>query len=151
MKKTIKAIKAGIAVKQRVLWVPSYMQFGRFQVVHDPEVMLAFGGKFAAVMITVTGQRFICIDDYFLALSTPTQQAVLEHEMGHVILQHQQNAFVRQWETWRGRVYQHEKEADAYAVMRVGKQEMIDALTELLRFGKNKEIERRINIIKEGF
>lgn len=129
-----------------------------YMVLRDTGFMKTSGMAVAAVVIFTDGTKKIVVDDSFFEISPLSQQAILAHEEGHIVLEHldnvnQLNVVKRSLISATGGVQAIELEADAYAASQVGHAVMISALSELLikvnRINK-KEIRNRIAILQKN-
>lgn len=116
----------------------------------DNVFVRAHGLQFAAILIYTTGEHEIYVDDAFLELSPETQQFVIEHERGHMVMKHKSDLKKRRWATLTGKVYMDEIEADAYAMFVLGKEAVLHGLEELYKITYDKEIKRRIKIVAKS-
>lgn len=116
----------------------------------DNVFVRAHGLQFAAILIYSTGEHEIYVDDAFIELSPETQQFVIEHERGHMVMKHKSDLKKRRWATLTGKVYMDEIEADAYAVFVIGKEAVLNGLKELYEITHDREIKRRIKLVSKS-
>lgn len=122
-------------------------------VSYNPYLQL-FTGSLGGIACIVNGSTDVYTDARFRNMYTPTQYAILCHELGHRKLGHKPG-FTYQWDRIKaikeGKVLPMELEADEYAVCIVGYYSMIKSLEELSQYTKGlsrKEIMLRIKHLK---
>ena len=156
-KNFIKGFNAGKEIAQRgIFWRPNIIQtinhdVGTIFVVHDEASLIVKNLRIAAA--GNLGEAFaIIVDDNFMELSQPTKEFIIQHEIGHLVNSHvyTMKKFIKR--NMSSKVSDDEREADEYSCLKVGKENTISALKEILRIEgiRKKEIVRRIKLIELG-
>lgn len=135
----------------------SAMELYGYEVSRDTGLMKQFNMKLASAMTFTDGSKKIVVDDSFFDMPVYVQKAILAHEEGHIVLNHFDdidllNKAKRSLVSATGHVQQVELDADLYAAKKVGKQDMINALSYLMAVkGVNvKELRNRIQALRSA-
>ena len=110
----------------------------KFDFFSREDINMAVMGIFCAAVHSAIGFNTFMYDDNFMQLSEGTKEFVYYHELGHVILKHNEKqledpkvkkAYIKA--TAKGQVHKFEHEADFFAAKMVGKWQALTALEEV--------------------
>ena len=138
--------KASAIMDSTLLSAEWYMD-GEFEA-YESDVILhgKLGFLMSGVVRLYNGEYFIYTDSHFNKLSKETKLAIMNHETGHIELDHYKDTFKRDSNL--------EIEADKYMVSKVGKDQALNALKEIKEYTINnlgfysKELVKRIEAIE---
>lgn len=146
------AIKQISDITRRVPLIKQFRLNGiPVELIKDGSMMKVSGVMFSSV-VRERYRYVIAVDDHFDKVSSATQQFLIQHEIGHIICKHvAKYSYLNQLYRLAMSlisVDEKELEADNYAADTVGINNAIRALEELYSYRRNKEIAKRIEILK---
>ena len=115
--------------------------------VYDNSIVVRMTGSNIAVAVTNSKGSYIAIDNNFSKLSLNCKNFILHHEAYHIIFCDFEDPENRMFLCDHGSVSSSELKADMFAAERIGYDNAIKALCELLCFCKNNNIDCDYNEI----
>lgn len=116
-------------------------------VLYNPYMVTSIGGAIAVCLTDTRSQIVVFVDDKFMSMTEASQEAIIQHELGHIANEHVAILGVRQVDI--------EVQADMYAVSKVGVDDVVNALLEikgklkgLMYWASRKELNKRIKVLK---
>lgn len=112
--------------------------------------------KYSDCLCCVNDLDCIRVNQEFMKLSENTQQWILYHELGHIYHRHAYRKmryhklykFKRRLYSSIGLVVKEEREADLFAVNKLGKTNALKAIEETIKLFNSKELKTRRLLIK---